>query len=476
MKFLGRQRELALLRDWNERWDRSFLTVLYGRRRVGKTRLVREAFAEAELLTFEGIEGETSVVQKRSFLERLAELSGRSILATARTGSWREILIALSDFIVERYGDRPVVVLFDEFQWMACGRTSLVSNLKYVWDNYLGRRGRVHLILCGSICSFLVRQVMRSKALYGRVDLEIALKPLRLPEIVDVFHPPRSLKEVTELYMTLGGIPRYLEMVDPTMSTASNLERLCFMASGLLVGEFERIFTSHFGANEAYRSLVATLAGRGRMERSELAAACKMAPSGNLTRYLEDLALAGFIEYDVPVTKPRAQKNGRWRLLDPYLRFYFRFIRDHLGAIEHGTGSRGMGSLVSGSRLAAWRGLAFERCCLQHHEELARALGFSAVRYDVGPWFGRGHDERAQIDLLFCRADGVWTLCEAKFTDDPVGRDIVADVERKVAALPNPRHRTIERVLITAAPPTSDLETSGDFNRILRLEDLCGLR
>ncbi len=174
LPFIGREREIQLLQSVQEKSNKSRITALYGRRRVGKTRLVKEAFKKFNLFVFEGLEGEGSDAQKGHFLKILSRYSGSRAHNLARTKDWADILILLAEFI----GKKKCVILLDEFQWMAAGRTELVSKLKYVWDNYFAEKGAVHLILCGSISSFLVKKVIKSKALYGRIEQIIELKPL----------------------------------------------------------------------------------------------------------------------------------------------------------------------------------------------------------------------------------------------------------------------------------------------------------
>jgi AAA+ ATPase superfamily predicted ATPase len=476
MDFLGRDHELEILREelrHGERGEKACLSVLYGRRRIGKTRLVEEAYRGHALLKFEGLERQPTREQQRIFLERLAELSGRPEVRLLKTSSWTEILMALAGYLSQRYPDRAVGVFFDEFPWMAAGRTKLVSDLKYVWDNYLSKNKRIHLILCGSTGSFLLKEVVRSQALYGRVGREIHLKPLELPEIRDAFRPERSLREVVELYMALGGVPQYLEMIDPSLSARANIENLCFSRSGLLTMEFERVFASHFGSASHFRSLLFQLAMKGSSSRDKLARACGLSGGGRIAQYLEDLELAGFVERYAPADRPDAERLVRFRIADPYVLFYFRFIRPALQQIQRSRGRPDLMKYVSPARHATWQGLAFERLCCQHAPLIAEKLGFGSVRYTCGPWFSRDADgPGSQIDLLFVRADRVLTVCEVKFQDEKVGKDVTAEVEAKVKALPNRRRWTVEKVLISASGVTEDLARERYFSRVLELEDL----
>lgn len=474
MNFLGRQPEADLLADWASRTEAGHLTVIYGRRRIGKTRLIHEAFTDAEFLSFEGLEGQPTADQQRHFLSRLAELSGRPEFEMIKSAGWKEIFVLLSKYLQERYGDKPVVVLLDELQWMAGGRTKLVSSLKYAWDNHL-KHQRVHLILCGSVCSFLVKKVIQSRSLYGRIHLEINLQPLTIPEMAGVFQPRRSVRDLVELYMAVGGVPQYLEMVRPADSVRANLEQLCFTKSGYLVDEFERLFVSHFGTNRNYRNILLLLGRKPHATRAELEAACSSTSGGRISNYLEELESAGFIRRYAPVDKPDSTRINRYRIADPYLLFYFRFIQPSLRKIQRSRTQPTLSKYVSDQELDTWRGLAFEYVCWQHADVLAERLGFGAVNYECGPWFTRGGpNPGAQIDLIFMRQDRVITLCECKFRDAPIGRGVIEEVERKRHALPNPKRQTIETALITASPPTDDLVRERYFNRILQVGDLFG--
>lgn len=468
MNFIGRKAEMERLQTaWNQR--ESKLTVIYGRRRVGKTRLIEEAFHSQKLIIFEGLEGQPSAAQQKTFLEQLAKISGQKSYEQFQASNWIDILILLSNYL----GRQKTIVLFDEFQWMASERKELVSHLKYCWDNYFTKKNNIHLILCGSISSFLVRKVIQSKALYGRVDLEMHLKSLAIQEMKNFFRPPRSPREWVEIYLCMGGIPQYLKMIDPAQSAGKNIETLCFSKEGYLVHDFERIFVSHFGKNRHYKDILLGLAAKAFRSREELQKICRLPTGGRLSEYLEELELADFIEGYSPVHKPEAEKIKRYRLCDPYLLFYFRFIHPHLRKIRQGEGEVRLSRFVSDQQYAIWQGLAFEQFCYRHHALIAEKLGFGAVRYECGPWFRRADlKSGAQIDMLFIRADHILTLCEIKFQSQPIGKEIISPIEKKVAALKNHFRETIEKVLITASPPTANLQQEGYFHRILTLDTL----
>ena len=438
---------------------------------MGKTRLVEEAHRQNDFVRVEGLEGLGAREQRNVFCQMLVQLGSAGPLNGER--DWLSLLSALSNGI----GKKPTVVLFDEFQWLAGGRTALVSKLKHAWDNQFSRHNRVHLILCGSVSSFMVKNVLRSRALYGRVDREIHLLPLLAPSILEHFTARRSLVETIELYMTVGGIPQYLKMFDLATSLRLNIETLFFSQNGYFVNEFERLFASHFGATSHYREILLHLAAARWSKREAITKILRLASGGRVSEYLSNLEMAGFVERYTPVDRPHAERAVRYRLCDPYLDFYFRFVHSNRKRINQGNVRNPGMQFLPDKTYYPWRGLAFERFCYNHRQLIADRLGFGAVAFDAGPWFSRGEDDKGfQVDLVFMRADRVMTVCEMKFKDTKVGTEVIAPFEEKIQRLSNPstRRRTIERVLVTASEPTEELRREGYFHRILTLPELFG--
>lgn len=467
-RFWGREQERAALHDWNGKQSR--LTVLYGRRRVGKTRLVEEAFRDVNLIRVEGLEGLGARTQQALFRQMLISRLGYTSLEKAEN-DWLSLLSRLSDCL----GNKPAVVFLDEFQWLAGGRTALVSKLKHAWDNLFSKRNRVHLILCGSVSSFMVDKVMKSRSLYGRVDREIHLLPLLAPSIIEDFTAKRSLEETVEIFMTVGGIPQYLKMFDLTRSLRLNVEALFFSPNAYFVNEFERIFASHFGTNPHYREILLHLAERRWADRDSIKKAARSKSGGRISEYLSNLEIAGFVEKYVPVDKPQTERNARYRLCDPYLDFYFRFVHGNRKRINQGHIQNPQLQFLADRVYYPWRGLAFERFCYGHRQLIADKLGFGSVIFDAGPWFSRRtKDKSFQVDLVFIRADRVMTVCEIKFMDKKVGMDVIAPFEQRIQRTENPKRMSVEKILVTATEPTDRLRREGYFHRILTLRNLFG--
>lgn len=470
MEFIGRKYEVNLLSSWNKK--ESKLTVVYGRRRIGKTRLIEEAFKKEKLYKFEGVEGQNEQEGQKEFLNQYALHFSMLELQLLKVESWSAIFLLLS----KKIGKTPCVLFFDEFQWMGGEEKKIVSHLKYTWDNYFLKNNRVHMILCGSVSSFMVKQVIRSKALYGRINLEINLKQLPLQALVPVLTKKRSLSELIEMYMVIGGVPQYLKMFDVKKLIILNLQDLCFTANGYLVNEFDRIFISHFGRNVHYRNIIESLTRFKILNKNQISHDCKIERGGRLSEYLDNLEIAGLIEKYPNVGQSNLKRNCRYRIADFYLHFYITFMNPQLKRIQNtDTGNSSIINFLPQTKYSSWQGLAFERICLLHKDHIAHKLGFGAIRYDAGSWYSTKKDmHKTQIDLAFIRADKVISLCEIKYTNTPIGKEVIADFNKKEKAFPNKKRYTIERVLISSCGITESLKNIAYFHKVLTTEELFG--
>lgn len=467
--FVGRSEEIAQLRQLHEQ-PGSHLAVVYGRRRVGKTALTQEAFAKDDLLAFEGIENQSTAKQIANFLLQVEQQSGRKIPQKSAIRGWGE---ALAELLPAVKGKR-IVVLFDEFQWTANYRSELVATLKMVWERHLSRTGKVTLILCGSIASFMEKNVMKSKALYGRTSLCIHLKPFKLSDTAKLL-AGRGSEEVILAQLLVGGIPQYLKLLQSYDSIVAGIDHLAFTATGYFAEEYDRIFVSHFGSTGKYDEVLSALADKPfGQSRQEITARTSAAGGGELSRVLYNLESAGFIASYMPFDKPSNSRLLRYVLIDPFLRFYFAFLRPH--QTRRSLANRSFVQHIFPSpQFRSWLGKAFESLCLDHASVIARILGFSGVQYRAGPYFRHrlgGKLAGAQIDLVFDRADKVITVCEMKYRDAPVGIEVAREVQEKIDKAPRLADRTLQKVLITKSDPTRQLVQSGYFSRIIRARDL----
>ena len=467
--FIGRDEELQALRTAIQARE-PHLAVIYGRRRIGKTSLIRHAVGREPVLFIEGLENQSTQAQIQSFLMQ-ASRQLRKKLPEAK--NWHEALMGLDNVLQKR---RMTIVL-DEFQWLANYRQELVSTLKMVWEQYLSRGPGRTLILCGSIASFMTTKVIRSSAFYGRTDLVIHLQGFQLGETARLLRG-RGFQEVLDAQCYTGGVPKYLELLAAAPSVVLGMEKEAFRADGYFVEEYERIFVSHFGRNDEYPRLVRALADSPYgLNRRELAAEAQIAEGGMVSQRLHDLEAAGFISSHSPFDKGSESRLIRYFLSDPWMSFYHAFLRPRLKQIRAGDKKDQFITLRQSGAFRSWMGRAFELVCLRHKTMLTRILKFDAIDYEAGPWFRspRKGLTGVQIDLAFDRADGVITLCEMKRQNAPLGRAVIAEVERKAEALraAYPR-RTVQPILVVDGPVSKELTVSGYFHRIIQATELIG--
>jgi hypothetical protein len=467
--FLGRAEELRALRAVDASAEAS-LVVVYGRRRVGKTELVEQAYRERRPLKFEGIEGGDTARQLEQAVYQLSRYAGDGALQRLRFTRWLEFFDYLAPF-VER---GPWTLYFEEVQWLAAYGEEFVADLKHAWDNSLRRNPRLVVVLCGSAPAFMVGKVLRSRALYGRVAKEIRLAPFPFADTAAFVGARRSTFDLFEAQLALGGIPEYLKLVRTEGSTYLALCTHAFLPDAYFLNECERIFVSSLARNAHYRTIVEFLAARRGATRSEIAARCGVKAGGTLSSVLEDLELCGFIDGVVPYDKGPASKLIRYQIADPYLQFYYRFIAPQRRAIESGAFVGRATAALPLHHYQQWLGYVFERWCRTQHRHIAELLGFGAVRYRSGTWLKRDAADGFQFDLVFDRADHVLTLCEIKYTATPVGFGVAKEFAQRVEPLTVPRRTTVERVLISAAGADPELAAGGGFDRVLTLHELVG--
>jgi uncharacterized protein len=467
--FLGRKRELGLL-DQIISSSRAKIGVIYGRRRIGKSELIKKSLEKKQALSFEGLENRPKQEQIDSFLFQLAYQSKYKV-KSQKTKSWREAFI----YLYEELQLRPCHIVFDEFQWMANYRSEIISDLKMVWDQYISTIPGVTLILCGSIASFMTTKVIKSNALYGRTDLEIHLKGFLLPETKKMLKG-KGFQEIIEAQMILGGVPKYLDLIREFNSIRLGIENLTFTETGYLVDEYSRIFLSHFGRNKDYERIIAILSAHPYgLFRKDISKKTGLDLGGGLTTHLRNLESAGFISSTTPFHKEENSRLLKYHLSDSYLRFYFSFIKPNLKKIKSGIYQNLFGTISQSASFYTWMGCAFEYLCLEHAGKLSKILGFSGVDFSFGPYFSaaRKNEPGVQIDLLFSRADNVITLCEMKYTIAPIGISIIKEVERKAAILRDKfKRKTIQKVLVSLSSPSKELVNSGYFFRIIHPEEL----
>lgn len=471
---VGRSDEQATLLEAT-RSDESQFIAVYGRRRVGKTYLIRRAFADDFAFQYTGLERSSNRQQLDAFHRALLQ---QGLPKCAKPANWVDAFYQLQSLLESkrpssRHGGKRVVFL-DELPWMDAPRAGFVEALGNFWNRWAGWTGDILLIVCGSATSWMFNKVLRNHGgLYNRVTTQIHVRPFCLHQCEQLCRKLRlgwSRRQIAEAYMIMGGIPHYWNKFDRQSSLTANVDRLFFSSDADMRREYLALFASLFSNPDRYESIIEALAGKKRgLTQGEIAKAAGYAQSGRLSSILENLELCGFI---IKVQQPnKRSKDALYQLIDNFSLFYHEFVR--------GKGDRpNYWSMHSNSPAnSAWRGLAFERLCFQHREQIARALGIGGVCASWYAWSAPRTEEYpgVQVDLVIDRADGIVNLCEAKFTDRPFA--ISSDYMQQLLLR---RGRYQEEVApkkgihLTMIAPEGIAENpqSHEVNSVVRLDDL----
>ncbi len=409
---IGRKEQQAEL--WRAyEWEESKFVAVYGRRRVGKTYLVRETFGEKITFSHSGL---ANVPMKDQLVSWRISLEKAGLQVQKTPENWVGAFMLLLNLIEQSAAGKKVIFL-DELPWMDTPKSKLVSALEFFWNNWASARKDVLLIVCGSATSWIINKLFRNHGgLYGRIDFQIHLAPFTLCECeqyAQALHLPLSRYDLLEAYMILGGVPYYWSLMDKRKSLAQNIDSLCFAANGKLRYEYTKLYESLFRNPETYLNVGKALGDNpGGLRRDSIVKTLKIPENGNFSRVLEDLEHSGLI---VRSNNYGQKYNGVYRLMDNFSLFYLKYMQENKSNDE----AFWSHSYTSSVRLA-WCGLAFERLCFQHIQQIKRALGISGVVANTFSWQvadDAEHGAGAQIDLLIERADNTVNVCEIKFSN-----------------------------------------------------------
>ena len=413
---IGREREQhELLAAYDE--DEAQLIAVYGRRRVGKTYLVRETFRDRFYFQHAGLAKGSMSEQLSAFRDSLIHAGAAEV---PELHNWREAFNALRTFIEAGGKRRKKVIFIDEMPWMDTPKSKFVMWFESFWNGWCSGRKDVVFIICGSAASWIVKKVFHNKGgLYNRVTRQICLLPFNLHECRE-FVRNRKLgltdDGIAELYMAFGGIPYYWSFLERGKSVAQNLDDLCFSANGKLRHEFDEIFAALFGESPGYLKIVEALARHvGGMTFAELLSETGLSMGGGVLRLIDALEQSGFVRRYTAYGKRKY--DTQFQLIDNFTLFHFRFLAGESNHDEHF-----WSHATIGPALNVWRGLAFERLCLQHVPQIKMALGISGVLTKVYAWRhvpDEVYTTGVQIDLLIERADRVVNVCEVKYSRHP---------------------------------------------------------
>ena len=474
MDIIGRKAERdELERIYNS--DGSKFVAVYGRRRVGKTFLIKEHFKDRLTFWHTGLSpyGRDKKYLLRDQLQAFYySLQDYGLEGATCPKSWLEAFRLLEKLLMQQDDGSRQVVFIDELPWMDTARSRFIPAFEHFWNGWASKRDNILLIVCGSATSWMEDNLINNKGgLYNRLTHEIKLSPFSLAESEQFFKAKQmnmSRYEVAQVYMVFGGIPHYLDLFEKGLSTPQNIDRILFDKNAKLRNEFDRLFGSLFKNAENHIAVVRLLAKRRNgFTRQEIVQETGIQQGGGVTLILKGLIESDFITSYIPFGEKRIEK---YRLVDPYCLFYLSFIDQR--QIDPQYWEKNYNS----PRLNAWRGYAFEELCFSQIDKIKHRLSIGGVSSTQSSWVvSADGKQQMQIDMLIDRADNVINLCEIKFYSAPftIDKQYDAVLRERVQLLIEkaPRKKTVHLTLIATFGLKAN-EYSGQVQSVVTLDDL----
>lgn len=465
---IGRKAEKKLLQETFESQRSEFVAVC-GRRRVGKTFLIRQYFENSIVFQTSGMANVGQKEQIKHFFQDICRYDKRPETRTKEPSDWLDIFFLLNDYIESLPVGRKVVFL-DELPWMDTPGSSFISALESFWNGWISTRKDVVLVVCGSATSWMMDKLIRNHGgLYGRLTKRVFLQPFSLGEVEEfLIHNGFALSryEIAEYYMIMGGIPYYLQFLSPSLSLTQNIDQLLFNPNGELYDEFSMLYAALFKNSEDYVKVVETLCQKGYgMTRKEIVEHSKLKSGSGLSQILSNLEDCGFIRKYNNIDRP--VKDATYQLIDFFTLFYFRFLS--LSSSHH---LMHWESIHKSGQFYAWAGCSFELLALQHINQIKDSLRISGVFSNNYSW----RNDKAQIDLLINRDDNTINICEMKFSETPfvIDEKYAANLRNKVDVFRSSskiKNKSIQLTMVTTYGVSRNSYSSMIQNEVI-LDDL----
>lgn len=470
LQFIGRHKELKALKN-SLTSHSGTLAVIKGRRRIGKSRLVEEFAKDMPFLRFSGLAPVTQInaqSQRDAFSQQLSQQLN---LEPIKFIDWANLFA----FLDKHLPSKTQIILFDEISWMGSKDPTFLPKLKNAWDLFFSKRPNFILILCGSVSTWIEKNVLNSTAFFGRVGLALTLEELSLKEshaFLKAIGFRTSPAEILRLLAVVGGVPWYLERLNPHLTADENIKSLCFLKSGILVEEFERIFNDLFSQKGTiYKEIIDVLSGKD-LTLKDLKKEINYAHSGTLTDRMKQLIISGFVSQyqNWKIKQEKLGKQALYHLSDPYLRFYVKYIQPHLPQIQNN--SFEFKHLPDLPQWSTIMGLQLETLLLKNRPFIWELLNIHPqdVVWD-NPYSQKSNKNQKglKIDYLIQTRQNVLYLCEIKFSRQPLGLNLKEEIKKKIKDLNVPKGFAICPILIHTSSITDELMDSRFFFRHIDL-------
>lgn len=449
--FIGRKKELEILQKALHS-DEPEMVAVIGRRRVGKTYLVRSAFGDHLDFEITGVQNASLREQLKNFAIRIRDFFGEDALSGS-PANWMDAFEILMRQLNRKQKAEKIVVFLDELPWLATHRSGFLNALGFFWNSWATRRNVV-IVICGSAAAWMIQKVVYHKGgLHNRITKRIDLQPFDLHEM-EAFLKSRDVLfdryQLLLLYMAMGGIPHYLKEIEAGKSAVQNIDAICFSNAGLLRDEFSKLYPALFEHADNHISVIRALAQKWQgMSRAEIVTATGASDGGGITDVLSELTGSGFISAYYPFGKKK--KDMLYRLTDEYSLFYLKFIEPN-----RTPGKSVWMSLSQTQEFKSWSGYAFESLCIKHLPQIEKALSIAGVYSEASGFIHRGNTDfpGLQIDLVLDRKDHVINLFEMKFYNEAwlLSKAEAAELRDRVALFKR-LSKTNKQIFLTVVTP-----------------------
>lgn len=427
---IGRDVEQEIF-DQKMRSDKSEFIAVLGRRRVGKTFLIRNYFTPYFTFQITGMAKTSLRKQLQNFNTTIKEQHPKQKAEKAK--DWLTAFSIIKK-IIGTSKQQKKVIFIDELPWFDTPNSGFMSALEHFWNSWASARTDVVLVVCGSAAAWMLNKLINNRGgLHNRITCRIKVEPFSLNECEQFVNRKKlSLNQyqIVQLYMVIGGIPYYWDELAKGESPVQGINRMCFKESGLLKSEFNNLFKSLFNFPEKYEKIIESLSSKSKgLNRNEIVKKSKFSNGGGMTRMLAELEESGFISKYYAFGK--LNRDHLYQLSDPYCLFYFRFIKNNTFTNENFWISN-----IDNPKVRAWSSLAYEQVCYYHLKQIKKALGISGIDTNASTWRGQNSENNAQIDLVIDRRDMVINLCEIKYSQDEyiIDKKYDEELRNKVSA------------------------------------------
>jgi uncharacterized protein len=481
---IGRNQEIQQLNEILISNEAEFVAV-YGRRRVGKTFLIREFFQKKGFyIEFTGVKDGGKHHQLARFTEKLTQIFYPDVQIRP-FASWHEAFKLLTNELEKLPKSKKIVLFFDELPWMATKKSGLMQALDYFWNTCWSQWRQLKLIVCGSAASWMLDHLINAKGgLYNRLTRTLLLSPFDLTQ-TQLFLKSNSLdfkhKPILDIFLIMGGIPHYLKQIKKSKSIIQNIDSICFQPDGLLFNEFSRLYPSLFDDPELSMRIMRIIAqhhyGIGKEKIITLAG---KQSGGRFDKRLEELEASGFIQRFIPYG--HKIRDQFFRVIDPYSLFYLSWIAEFAEQRIIMPKHKSYWTTISGTPAwYSWAGYAFENVCYQHIDKILTALGLTNIPCKIGSWNYSPQknsldQQGAQIDLLFDRADDTITLCEIKYSNQAfvIDKAYAKVLANKIQTFERyfPTSKQIHLALITTIGLKKNIWSEELIQQVITLDDL----